>query len=105
MLTHLYLTLAQLSWHDGLTSENAVKTQIWIAISTYLLITIMKKRLHSDHRSLYEILQIPSLSIFEKIQINQLFTPASKIQSQILSQISSITSEERWDTTGIWCRS
>ncbi|MDO9148343.1 MAG: IS4 family transposase [Hydrogenophaga sp.] len=38
------------------TSENAVKTQIWIAISTYLLIAIAKKRLHLDHHSLYEIL-------------------------------------------------
>ena len=39
-------------------SENAVKTQIWIAISTYLLIAITKKRLHLDHHSLYESLQI-----------------------------------------------
>lgn len=49
------------------TSENAVKTQIWIAISTYLLIAIAKKRLHLDHHSLYEILQILSLSMFETI--------------------------------------
>ena len=47
------------------TSENAVKTQIWIAISTYLLIAIAKKRLHLEQHSLYEILQILSLSIFE----------------------------------------
>ena len=59
------------------TSENAVKTQIWIAISTYLLIAIAKKRLHLDHHSLYEILQILSLSMFETIPINQLLTPAS----------------------------
>ena len=57
------------------TSENAVKTQIWIAISTYLLIAIAKKRLHLDHHSLYEILQILSLSMFETIPINQLLTP------------------------------
>ena len=57
------------------TSENAVKTQIWIAISTYLLIAIAKKRLHLDHHSLYEILQILSLSMFENIPINQLLTP------------------------------
>jgi len=57
------------------TSENAVKTQIWIAISTYLLIAITKKRLHLDHHSLYEILQILSLSMFETIPINQLLTP------------------------------
>ena len=59
------------------TSENAVKTQIWIAISTYLLIAIAKKRLHLDHHSLYEILQILSLSMFETIPINQLLTPPS----------------------------
>jgi transposase len=59
------------------TSENAVKTQIWIAISTYLLIAITKKRLHLDHHSLYEILQILSLSMFETIPINQLLTPSS----------------------------
>ena len=59
------------------TSENAVKTQIWIAISTYVLIAIAKKRLHLDHHSLYEILQILSLSMFETIPINQLLTPPS----------------------------
>ena len=43
------------------TSENAVKTQIWIAISTYVLIAIAKKRLHLDHHNLYEIvLSIPT---------------------------------------------
>ena len=57
------------------TSENAVKTQIWIAISTYVLIAIAKKRLHLDDHSLYEILQILSLSMFETIPINQLLTP------------------------------
>ena len=59
------------------TSENAVKTQIWIAISTYLLIAIAKKRLHLDDHSLYEILQILSLSMFETIPINQLLAPPS----------------------------
>ena len=59
------------------TSENAVKTQIWIAISTYLLIVIAKKRLHLDRHSLYEILHILSLSMFETIPINQLLTPPS----------------------------
>ncbi len=58
-------------------SENAVKTQIWIAISTYLLIAIAKKRLHRDHHSLYEILQIQSLFMFETIPINQLLAPPS----------------------------
>ena len=46
------------------TSENTVKTQIWITLSTYLLIAIAKKRLHLDPHSLYEILQILSLLMF-----------------------------------------
>ena len=59
------------------TSENAVKTQIWVAISPYVLIAVAKKRLHLEHHSLYEILQILSLSMFETIRINQLLTPPS----------------------------
>lgn len=55
------------------TSENAVKTQIWIALSTYVLIAIVKKRLHLP-QSLYEILQILNLTMFEQIPINQLLT-------------------------------
>jgi hypothetical protein len=57
------------------TSENAVKTQIWIAVCTYVLITIAKKRLHLDRHSLYEIPQILSLTMFEQTPINQLLTP------------------------------
>ena len=52
------------------TSENAVKTQIWIAIIVYVLVAIVKKRLKLD-RSLMEIMQILSISLFEKTQINQ----------------------------------
>jgi hypothetical protein len=52
------------------TSENAVKTQIWIAISIYVLVAIIKKRLNLD-RSLYSILQILSLSQLEKMPISQ----------------------------------
>ena len=59
------------------TSENAVKTQIWIAVCTYVLIAIVKKRLHLPH-SLYEILQILSLTMFETTPINQLLTPPSR---------------------------
>jgi hypothetical protein len=58
------------------TSENAVKTQIWIAISVYVLVAIMKKRLNL-HASLYEILQILSLTMFERIDLNQLLTSAT----------------------------
>ena len=52
------------------TSENAVKTQIWIAISVYVLVAIVKKRLNLD-ASLYTLLQILSVTLFEKIPINQ----------------------------------
>jgi len=54
------------------TSENAVKTQIWCAVSTYVLIAIIKKELHLD-ASLYTLLQILSVSIFEKTQISCAF--------------------------------
>jgi hypothetical protein len=50
------------------TSDNAVKTQVWIAISVYVLVAIVKKELRVD-RSLYEILQILSLTLFEKVPI------------------------------------
>jgi IS4 transposase len=53
-------------------SENAVKTQIWIAISTYVLVTIAKKKLKLTH-SLYEILQMISLSAFDRTPIKMLF--------------------------------
>ena len=51
-------------------SENAVKTQVWIAITTYLLVAIMKKRLGLD-ATLYQILQVLSVSLFEKTPIFQ----------------------------------
>jgi Domain of unknown function (DUF4372)/Transposase DDE domain len=50
------------------TSENAVKTQIWIAVSVYVLVAIVRKRLESE-ASLYQILQILSLTLFEKTPI------------------------------------
>jgi transposase len=56
------------------TSENAVKTQIWIAISVYVLVAIVKKRLNLN-LSLYTILQILSVSLFEKTPILQALTP------------------------------
>ena len=52
------------------TSQNAVKTQIWIAVTVYVLVAIIKKELGLDH-SLYTILQFLSVSIFEKIPISQ----------------------------------
>jgi hypothetical protein len=55
------------------TSENAVKTQIWIAISTYLLVAILKKQLNLPH-SLYTILQVLSVTTFENLPIQQALT-------------------------------
>ena len=55
------------------TSENAVKTQIWIAVSIYVLIAIVKKRLNLEV-SLYTLLQILSVSLFEKMPIQQAFS-------------------------------
>jgi len=57
------------------TSENAVKTQIWIAVSTYVLVAILKKQLALPH-SLYTILQILSVTPFEKIPILEVFSEA-----------------------------
>ena len=55
------------------TSENAVKTQIWTAISVYVLVAILKKKLKSE-LSLYTILQLLSLTLFEKMTLSQLVT-------------------------------
>ncbi len=54
-------------------SETAVKTQIWIAISVYVLVAIMKKRLALD-QSLYTILQVLSITLFEKTLISWALT-------------------------------
>jgi hypothetical protein len=54
------------------TSENAVKTQIWIAISTYVLVAIVKKQLRLNDLSLYTILQILSVTLFEKVSLLQI---------------------------------
>ena len=66
------------------TSENAVKTQIWIAISVYVLVAIVKKRLNLS-ASLYEILQILSLTMFERIPLDQLL---SKIVTEHIQSLS-----------------
>lgn len=54
------------------TSENAVKSQIWIAVSVYVLVAIIKKRLNLDS-SLYTLLQILSVTVFEKMPMQQAF--------------------------------
>jgi hypothetical protein len=66
------------------TSENAVKSQIWIAVSAYVLVAIVKKRLHLS-ASLYEILQILSLTMFEKIPLDQLLAQTIRDQIQPVS--------------------
>ncbi|TCT09621.1 DDE family transposase [Paralcaligenes ureilyticus] len=55
------------------TSENAVKTQIWCTVATFLMIAIIKKERQID-ASFYEILQILSVSLFEKTQLSCAFT-------------------------------
>ncbi len=57
------------------TSENAVKTQVWIAVSVYLLVAIIKKRLDIE-ASLYTILQILSVTVFEKTSLLQMLSEA-----------------------------
>jgi hypothetical protein len=59
------------------TSENAVKTQIWIAVSVYVLVAIVKKQLRLEDMSLYTILQILSVTLFEKTALFEILT-ASK---------------------------
>ena len=63
------------------TSENAVKSQIWIAISVYVLVAIIKKRLNLDI-SLYNFLQILSVSMFEKVSIFQQLTSSNTRESE-----------------------
>src|SRR5215813_5467011 len=70
------------------TSENAVKTQIWIAVSVYVLVAIVKKRLTLD-ASLYTSLQVLSVTLFEKLPLDQALThdAAKGITSQITNQL------------------
>jgi hypothetical protein len=64
------------------TSENAVKTQVWIAVSVYVLVAIVKKRLALD-QSLYRILQILSLMLFDKRPILQVFSDTRYIYPEL----------------------
>ena len=66
------------------TSENAVKTQIWIAVSVYLLIAIIKKRLKIE-LSLYTILQILSVTVLERMPILQILTNSDYSSNEVLS--------------------
>jgi len=68
------------------TSANAVKTQVWVALSVYVLVAIVKKQLGLD-QSLYQILQILSVTIFEKTPISQgLFNVENEIEEFILAK-------------------
>ena len=71
------------------TSENAVKSQIWIAVSVYVLVAIVRKRLALS-ASLYEILQILSLTLFEKTPVNGLFDgdPSQKMPAADPNQLN-----------------
>ena len=59
------------------TSSNAVKTQVWIAITVYVLMAIVRKCLRIE-RDLYTILQILSLSLFEKLPLAQVLTDSTR---------------------------
>jgi IS4 transposase len=71
------------------TSENAVKTQIWIAVAVYVLVAIVKKRFQLN-ASLYELLQILSLTLFEQEPIDQILT-LSPIDQYRLEQANQLT--------------
>jgi hypothetical protein len=75
------IPIASRLWFDPFSSQNAVRTQIWSAVAVCLLVAILKKRLHLDS-SLYTILQILSLTLFEKTPIRQALSqppPASEL--------------------------
>ena len=65
------------------TSENAVRTQIWIAISVYVLVAIIKKQLNLDS-SLHTLLQILSLTLFEKLPLQQAVAETAPVNSDIV---------------------
>ena len=83
------------------TSENAVKAQIWIAVSVYVLVAIMKKRLKIE-ASLYTILQVLSVTIFERMPLLQALTDSDyeeKMTDEIITNC--FYSTKRWDTTDL----
>jgi hypothetical protein len=61
-------------------SENAVKSQVWIAVATYVMVAIVKKRMNLD-LSLHSMLQILSVTPFEKIPLHQLLTDTAPVQN------------------------
>ena len=73
-------------------SENAVKTQIWIAVSVYVLVAIVRKRLRLEV-SLYTLLQVLSVTVFEKMPIQSvlLSTPAQSDDIEDSNQLKLFT--------------
>ncbi len=71
------------------TSENAVKTQVWVAVSVYVLVAIIKKRLDIK-ASLYSILQMLSVTVFETMPIDQLLTGCDQamINDDLINQLN-----------------
>lgn len=67
------------------TTENAVKTQVWIAIAVYVLVAIVKKRLDLEP-SLYTILQILSITLFEKTPLLQALSQVNHIPNDTDAQ-------------------
>jgi IS4 transposase len=63
-------------------SENAVKVQIWSAITTYLLVAVIKKECHLD-APLYTILQVLSVSLLERIELTSAFQPYADLDSNL----------------------
>ena len=80
------------------TSENAVKTQLWIAVCVYVLIAIIKKRLNL-RASLYELLQILSLTMFERTPLVQLLAQSPPLTDAPSASNQLFLFQERWDTS------
>ena len=86
------------------TNENAVKTQIWIAISVYVLVAIVKKRL-GVAASLYTILQILSLTLFEKTPLDQLLNDIARKRGKTGGgMIFRFSGRHESDSFWEWCR-
>ena len=70
------------------TSDNAVKTQVWISVCVYVLVAVLRKRVGAE-RSLSEIMQILSVSAFEKVPMHELLMDANRktIPSHVSNQL------------------
>jgi len=79
--TTIDLCLSLFDWAPFRSTKAAVKMQIWCAVATYVLIAIVKKALQLD-ASLYTLLQILSVSVFEKIPLNKAFLDVGEITDQ-----------------------